>query len=73
MLLKSGILILLFLGEIALGVYSFWFTSSLIARFSFFVLTCFLVAMMVIKFAGNDIQEETEAEKGDTEKVVPKR
>lgn len=54
-------LILVFLGEIALGIYSFVFSDSLLARFAFFVLTCFLVALLVMKFAGTRIPANEKA------------
>lgn len=51
-------LLLAFLIEISLGIFTYFNFENLFLRFLFFTLTTIIIALLVIKFANQTNQEE---------------
>lgn len=69
MFLRIGAIILCFITEIGLGIYTYFHFESLLTRFLFFVFTAICIAFLVIKIAGQDL---TRKRKSDLEQIATK-
>lgn len=58
MFLRIGLVIICFLAEIGLGVYTYFHFESLMTRFLFFVFTAICIAFLVIQTAGRDSSQK---------------